>query len=282
MGAFSHQLLIDRVDRAFDLLRRTIMFLFLLIILSTVSCGFAEKTLPDSDIILAEELHSEDPSSNHEDEDKSSVNVEEILRELSAERKKNRDLNQTISDILDKIANLEDFVIRNEEKITENQRKVLLVELDVEENTNRLETISTKGRWCGFSNGGWHADNVVISYDKLSFSDTNMDISRTPLDMTTGIFTAPLAGTYTVSFSLFSNVNGHNWEHNKVYLHYNGVRMTETMHETHSGSDDNTGVYVISTSGREVFIQAQTGDTISLNTERVDSIYGFYSILTCF
>ena len=131
-------------------------------------------------------LLRKEPTSNQEDEDKSSVNVEEILRELSAERKKNRDLNQTISDILDKIANLEDVVIRNEEKITENQRKVLLVELDVEENTNRLETISTKGRWCGFSNGGWHADNVVISYDKLSFSDTNMDISRTPLDITTG------------------------------------------------------------------------------------------------
>merc|ERR1712110_908471 len=116
MGAFSHQLLIDRVDRAFDLLRRTIMFLFLLIILSTVSCGFAEKTLPDSDIILAEELHSEDPSSNHEDEDKSSVNVEEILRELSAEREKNRDLNQTISEIMERIADLEDVTIRNEEK----------------------------------------------------------------------------------------------------------------------------------------------------------------------
>ena len=76
------------------------MILFPLIILSTVSFGFAEKTFPDSDIILAEELPSEDPSSNHEDEDKSSVNVEEILR-------KNRDLNQTISDILDRIADLE-------------------------------------------------------------------------------------------------------------------------------------------------------------------------------
>ena len=28
------------------------MILFLLIILSTVSCGFAEKILPDSDIVL--------------------------------------------------------------------------------------------------------------------------------------------------------------------------------------------------------------------------------------
>ena len=152
------------------------MILFPLIILLTVSCGFAEKTLPGSDIV--------DPTSNHED--KSSVNVEEILRELSAEREKNRDLNQTISEILERIADLEDVTIRNEEKITENQRKVLMVQLGVEDNINRLDTISTKGRWCGFSNGGWHGDNVVISYDKISFSDTNMAISRTPLDITTG------------------------------------------------------------------------------------------------
>ena len=148
------------------------MILFPLIILSTVSFGFAEKTLPDSDITLAEQLPSEDPSSNHEDEDKSSVNVEEILRE-------NRDLNQTISDILERIADLEDVIIRNEEKITDNQRRLLMVEHDVED-------ISTKGRWCGFSNGGWHTDNVVISYDKISFSDTNMAISETPLDINTG------------------------------------------------------------------------------------------------
>ena len=110
------------------------MILFPLIILSTVSFGFAEKTLPDSDITWAEQLPSEDPSSNHEDEDKSSVNVEEILRD-------NRDLNQTISDILEMIADLEDVVIRNEEKITENQRQVLMVQLDVEDNINRIDAI---------------------------------------------------------------------------------------------------------------------------------------------
>ena len=168
------------------------MILFPLIILSTVSCGFAEETLPDLETILAEELPSEDPSSNHEDEDKRTVNVEEILRELSVEREKNRDLNQTISDILERIADLEDVTIRNEEKITENQREVLIVKLDVEDNTNRLDTISTKGRWCGFSNGGWHGDNVVISYDKISFSDTNMAISRTPLDINTGLTNNPV------------------------------------------------------------------------------------------
>ena len=74
-----------------------------------------------------------------------------------------------------------------------------------------------------------------------------------------------------------------NREHNNAFLYFNGVKITETHHETHSASSDiNNSAFVISTSGREFFIQAQTGDTISLRTERVDSTYGFYFILTCF
>ena len=38
------------------------------------------------------------------------------MKELSAEREKNRDLNQTISEILERIADLEDVTIRNEGK----------------------------------------------------------------------------------------------------------------------------------------------------------------------
>ena len=92
-----------------------------------------------------------------------------------------------------------------------------------------------------------------------------------------------MSGTYAVSFSLYSNVEMKNFEHNNAFLYFNGVRITETHHETHGGSDDiNTSAFVISTSGREFFIRAQVGDTIGLRTGEVESIYGFYEILTCF
>ena len=90
-----------------------------------------------------------------------------------------------------------------------------------------------------------------------------------------GIFTTPLPGTYTVSFSLSSSVN--NGLYNYVFLSHNGAKIYETEHRTMS---DNA--YVDSTGGRLVYIQAQAGDTISLETTTDDSTYGLYNILTCF
>ena len=66
------------------------------------------------------------------------ADVEEILRELSAERAKNRDLNQTISDILDKISNLEDGIETNSLRITENRSFMMVVSDDVTDLTNEL------------------------------------------------------------------------------------------------------------------------------------------------
>ena len=89
--------------------------LFCLLFLTT--CGFAqEERLPDSadNILLADENHVLNPV----DDDRNCANVEDLQRELSEERAKNRDLNQTISDILERMADMEMDIMRNEEKIT--------------------------------------------------------------------------------------------------------------------------------------------------------------------
>lgn len=67
------------------------------------------------------------------------VDVEEILKELSAERAKNRDLNQTISDILDKISNLEDAIETNSLRITENRSFMMVVSDDL---TDKLAVLA--------------------------------------------------------------------------------------------------------------------------------------------
>ena len=90
-----------------------------------------------------------------------------------------------------------------------------------------------------------------------------------------GIFTAPISGTYTVSYSLSSSVN--NKYYNYAFLSHNGAKIYETEHRTYS---DNA--YVDSTGGRLVYIWAQAGDTISLRTTTYDSTYDLYNILTCF
>ena len=92
------------------------IFLFLLFLTSFPS-GFAqEKSLSESAVA---ELPSAEENLALEDGD--SVDVEEILRELNEERAKNRDLNQTISDILERMADMERDISRNKEEITENQ-----------------------------------------------------------------------------------------------------------------------------------------------------------------
>ena len=146
--------------------------------LSTFSCGFAqEKRLPDSvdNILLAADVKKL-PSSeekqvhNLEDDINAFVDVEEILRELNAERAKNRDLNETISDILDRLAEMEDAVVTVGER--------------VESNSASITTLATRGTWCGFQSS-WTTSGI-ISYENLTLSDSNMDISEQPLDINAG------------------------------------------------------------------------------------------------
>ena len=47
----------------------------------------------------------------------------------------------------------------------------------IEDNIKRLDTLSTRGRWCGYKND-WTADNSIITYDSYFFTDTNMNVSR--------------------------------------------------------------------------------------------------------
>ena len=161
--------------------------------------------------------------------------MEDLQRELIAERIKNRDLNQTISDILERMADMEMDIFRNEEKITQAQSSVVLLSKDVEdlqddvvENSalitnvfedvvsltssdqqhtlqieslnssyqkqaieieslsSQIDSLGARGHWCGYQYS-WDTAYSIINYDKLTLSDSNMNITGTPLDTKTGI-----------------------------------------------------------------------------------------------
>ena len=102
------------------------------------TCGFAQKTsLPNSaDNILLDVKNlpsAEDNPAPNPDDSHISNNVEDLQRELIAERIKNRDLNQTITDILEEMEDMKKNIMRNEEKITDNQSSVLLLSRDVDD-----------------------------------------------------------------------------------------------------------------------------------------------------
>lgn len=199
---------------------QVILFFFL----TTFSCGFAQgKNHPesaDNNLLAADVKKLPSAEESHVPED-----CEEILRELSEERAKNRDLNQTISDILERMADMERDIIRNEEKIDQAQSSVVLLSKDVDDLTDEVVTVAedvernsanitivqddvvavaedveslsssdqhqeaqikslgARGTWCGYQNE-WTAIGT-ITYDSLSFSDSNMN-TGTPLNINSG------------------------------------------------------------------------------------------------
>ena len=77
----------------------------------------------------------------HDSDNNDIANVEDILRELNAERAKNRDLNQTISDILDRILIMEDDIVTNRARITENRSFMMLLSDDVTVLTDEVAAV---------------------------------------------------------------------------------------------------------------------------------------------
>ena len=99
------------------------MILLHVLFFISFSCGYAkEKSLHDFD-------------------NNDIANVEDILRELNAERAKNMDLNQTISDILDRILIMEDDIVTNRARITENRSFMMLLSDDVTDLTDELAKV---------------------------------------------------------------------------------------------------------------------------------------------
>ena len=129
--------------------------------------------------LLAQEIKKKNHVLSPEDRDIDSINVEEILKKLKMERAKNKNLNQTISDILEEMEDMKKNIMRNEEKITDNQLSVFLLTRDVEE-------LGTMGTWCAYR---YLWDTVgTITYSDITFSDSinMMEITDTPLDINTG------------------------------------------------------------------------------------------------
>ncbi len=205
------------------ILKMQVIYLVFLTFFSC-DCGFAQKGLSDSeDINLLVVDAEENPAAlNPKDDECNCANLADIQRELSVERAKNRDLNQTISDILEEMEDMKENIMRNEEKIIDNKSSVVLLTKDVEDlqdeviivaedvesltssdqqqtsqiasltssdqqQTFQISSLATRGTWCGYQNY-WNTVGT-ITYDSLTFSNSNnMDLNGTPLNMNTGKF----------------------------------------------------------------------------------------------
>ena len=84
-------------------------------------------------------------------------------------------------DVMTLTSSDQDQEIMIEDLVSSDQQQGIMIE----DNIQRLDTLSTRGRWCGYQQGDWTTDNSIISYDSIFFADTNMDVSS-PLDINTG------------------------------------------------------------------------------------------------
>ena len=65
--------------------------------------------------------------------------------------------------------------------INSNQKQEILIN----NNMQRLNNLSKRAQWGGFQNEG-SSEQSVVNYDKISYSNTNMNIAGTPLDIKSG------------------------------------------------------------------------------------------------
>ena len=187
------------------------MFIIQLLLFSSLSCYLAQqssslvyngsediiplvdKSLPDSEDIIplvdksfpdSEDINPLVDKSPPDSEDIIPLAADIILRELRECRQRNQDLNQTITNMLKEMADMKEYIESKEEKITHGslsqQQKTM-----TEDIIQRLDTLSTRGRWCGYQDD-WYPDNSVFSYIRMFFSDSNMNLTETPLDLNTG------------------------------------------------------------------------------------------------
>ena len=123
---------------------------------------------------------------------------------------------------------------------------------------------------CGWQSF-WDLDSSIITYERLTFDSmcgSNYNISG-GLDIKTGVFTVGqgFSGIWEVNYGTGSNQNS--GDNNFVFLYLNGQKIEESVHETFYNSDAG---YVAGLGSRSLYMRLETGDTLSLRAEDINSL----------
>jgi len=118
---------------------------------------------------------------------------------------------------------------------------------------------------CGGSNDKWiNSNSRIIDYSTLLYSSTNTEGGG--LDISTGVFTSPWPGSYTVTWSLMAkNFQGENAF--LIRLRKNGKEIVESLHASELTGQSG---YTYDQGGRTLITHLDTGDTLDLYCDRCD------------
>merc|ERR1719422_2472893 len=101
---------------------------------------------------------------------------------------------------------------------------------------------------CGSQSGPLPGSPGIIPYTSLLYSSTNTEGGG--LDITTGVFTAPWGGSYTVYWDTSAEVDSGEWV--DIYLQKNGGTIVESFHYSrYTGRPSGSG-YVYDQGGRTI------------------------------
>jgi len=110
---------------------------------------------------------------------------------------------------------------------------------------------------CGSHFGVLSGSYMTIPYTSLLYSSTNTEGGG--LDISTGVFTAPHGGSYTVYWDTSAVL--HHGEYVRIYLQKNGENIKESRHYSYYGGP--SGV-VRDQGGRTIIVYLGVGDTLQL------------------
>ena len=140
---------------------------------------------------------------------------------------------------------------------------------------NDLREIRSEREAVGFSCAhrfGWDRSEHPVTYSRILDHSTNIYIS--PINIQTGVFTASVSGTYSVSFSFYTSDEAEDGS-NDVYLYRNKTIVKETLTPSETAAIDKGRVMgkVFQTSGRNLFLQLNVNETLSLGCNDCHKIW---------
>jgi len=109
---------------------------------------------------------------------------------------------------------------------------------------------------CGSHYDSVSASSGTIPYTSLLYSSTNTEGGG--LDITTGVFTAPWGGSYTVSWDTTARLPHGKGE--DIYLQKNGESIQESYHHSYYYGNDRVGEQ----GGRTLVVHLDLGETLQL------------------
>ena len=136
------------------------------------------------------------------------------------------------------------------------------------------------GIWCGYNSGMWFDDFSTITFQTKSFPNDFLEETNLPetggLDRTSGVFKAPVSGTFVISVgftsahSFFDSLRSYN----QLILRRNGVNMgRSSMYDYYIFKNEDDAYFASdmeSRGGVTTIEQLQEGDLVTLETMNLD------------